>query len=1230
MLCHNSFTMLVNEYKRLFADFSGLQRAGRLFLLVSIAWLFSAGNVYSCEGGAVCDGDLAKLLQIEEAVKQTADSSVIEKTGVKISVDGDLVTGSVDAVPASEPDLPGLEAVDIHIKYDGLDENRRLVVSTVDNKRSYSVGEEISFIGSWNYGRLIERAEIRVYKSEEKRDVHALARPVSVIPIDTSSDESGFGHWTVYQKHLPNNGTNELVYTLRVYDVHGRFDETNPMAIQITQEEMRDVSVLLADNSQRLSIDENLDQTAVSNIPLVGGQVTVHGRNIPAGYKVSVAGEPVWVDATGSFVTDAVLPPGEHKVDVLVHSDHLDDELLYTQDINIPDNEWFYVGLADLTVGRRFGKDSRVLNEVQPGEYRSTFNRGRLAFYLKGKIRGDTLLTAALDTTDEEVDVIFSNLDKKDPRQLLRRIDPDDHYPIYGDDSTTVEDAPTSGRFYVRLERGRSHVLWGNFKARINGNELARFERGLYGAHARIASEETTSHGEPVASVEAFAAQPGTLPQRDEFRGTGGSAYFLKRQDINRGSEQVYIEERGPVSGTVINRTFLVSGQDYEFDHVQGVVILSTPLASTTGVSGAVRTGSIGGNHLFLVTQYEYTPTLTDVEGHSAGGRAEGWITDSVRLGVTGYSEDTGLADQDLYGADMLLRLSHNSTFKLEWAQSSGNNFAMVTSTDGGFIFNPVSTTSNGRDAQAFRALLNLDLGEITYGATQGSLSLFYEDRESGFNAPGRYTAIGESLWGGHAKVEVDEDTDFSTLVEAIERDDGSAKLEVTAEVVHRLDERNSVTVGVIESRAVKQTGIEGNGNRTDLGLRLDHQLSDDEKVWVFGQATVERSGTFRKNDRYGVGIEKRFNDKLHASLEVSDGTSGIGGAAAIYYQENETDQYHLGYRLDPLSSAGDVDSYDPFGRDYGSLVYGMRRNLNDQTTFVLENNYDFMGTQQSITQTYGLQYAPDDHWTYALGLEAGEVQDSISGDFERFAISGTTAFKSEEKSASLRLEARFEDSTSSLIRDRETYLIKARTSTTQSDDWRFLASFDAVISHSGEDTILDGDYVEASLGWAYRPVESDRFNMLAKYTYLRDLPGAQQVNTQNQVAGPLQRSHVFSADFVYDLNKYVSVGGKYGFRIGEVATDRSSANFNRSSAHLGIIRSDLHIVHEWDALIEARALRLSEVDQLNVGFLAGVYKHLGDTAKLGVGYNFGQFSDDLTDLTLDDEGVFVNLIGKF
>jgi hypothetical protein len=40
------------------------------------------------------------------------------------------------------------------------------------------------------------------------------------------------------------------------------------------------------------------------------------------------------------------------------------------------------------------------------------------------------------------------------------------------------------------------------------------------------------------------------------------------------------------------------------------------------------------------------------------------------------------------------------------------------------------------------------------------------------------------------------------------------------------------------------------------------------------------------------------------------------------------------------------------------------------------------------------------------------------------------------------------------------------------------------------------------------------------------------------------------------------------------------------------------------------------------------IYRYLGEHLKVGVGYNFTDFSDDLTGLSYDHQGVFFNLIG--
>ena len=232
-----------------------------------------------------------------------------------------------------------------------------------------------------------------------------------------------------------------------------------------------------------------------------------------------------------------------------------------------------------------------------------------------------------------------------------------------------------------------------------------------------------------------------------------------------------------------------------------------------------------------------------------------------------------------------------------------------------------------------------------------------------------------------------------------------------------------------------------------------------------------------------------------------------------------------------------------------------------------------------------------------------------------------------------LKGEVRFDESDDG-SRDTEAYLFSGGLAVKVSDDWRFIANTDAVFSDSvqSQTTLLNGDYVETSLGFAYRPVDNDRLNLLLKYTYLYDLFGRDPATTSDSVLLPLQRSHIFSVDASYDLNRYLTVGAKYGFRIGDVALPVAMGYgpFLRSSAHLGIFRVDLHVVRYWDLLLEGRVLYVPETETARYGALTAVYRHFGDNLKIGVGYNFGSFSDDLADLTYDDQGVFFNMIGKF
>jgi hypothetical protein len=115
----------------------------------------------------------------------------------------------------------------------------------------------------------------------------------------------------------------------------------------------------------------------------------------------------------------------------------------------------------------------------------------------------------------------------------------------------TVEVETTGpGDDYTKFSRN-PRALWGSFQTSWTGLELNQFSRGLYGAGVLLKSQAVTSHGERRLTQDLFAAEPGTLNSREEFRGTGGSLHYLNRQDITRGSERLWVEVRDQTSGIV-------------------------------------------------------------------------------------------------------------------------------------------------------------------------------------------------------------------------------------------------------------------------------------------------------------------------------------------------------------------------------------------------------------------------------------------------------------------------------------------------------------------------------------------------------------------------------------------------------------------------------------------------------------------------------------------------------
>jgi lipopolysaccharide assembly outer membrane protein LptD (OstA) len=194
--------------------------------------------------------------------------------------------------------------------------------------------------------------------------------------------------------------------------------------------------------------------------------------------------------------------------------------------------------------------------------------------------------------------------------------------------------------------------------------------------------------------------------------------------------------------------------------------------------------------------------------------------------------------------------------------------------------------------------------------------------------------------------------------------------------------------------------------------------------------------------------------------------------------------------------------------------------------------------------------------------------------------------------------------------------------------DWRVIGKLDHSISDSSLGDFYGGGYTEAVVGYAYRPVRNDRLNALVKYTYFYNVPTTDQFGMQNTAAQFLQKSHIAAFDLTYDLTANWSVGGKYAYRMGEASLDRVQPTFFNNAAQLQVLRVDWRFFKQWDTLAEVRTLDLPNFNQRRRGALAAIYHRISENLKVGVGYNFTDFSDELTDLKYNHRGIFVNLIG--
>ncbi len=1159
---------------------------------------------------------------------------------MRITVDGE----PVDDPGRSLEDIQrctdvALDHADIQFRFDDLQSTPRLSVSSDPIAVSVPPGGDGTATGTVrfrmysNYASFLDRSEVRIFEQEQSLQ----DEPVAVAEVGSD----GTAEWTPEAKWF-QGPVRPLKFVLRAYDEAGHFDETAPQSLWMVYgrapataaSEAADGATATAGASQGDPLLAGYGDVGplARNIPLGNvGSVQVHGTGIPPEHAVWVAGSPVPVDADGNFVAEVLLPTGMHSVEVAVLDPEGNGEL-FLRDLEFQRNDWFYVGIADVTLSTDVQGDvpNALVGHDAPYDPNS-FADARLAFYVNGKFGEDWGLVASADTREEPVEDLFSNFLDKSPDSLFRRIDPDYYYPTFGDDGTVDETAPTSGKFYVKLTQAENHALWGNFKVGYLDNELAHVDRGLYGGNLHYQSEATTEYGEQRFAVDGFAADPGTVPSREEFRGTGGSLYYLRHQDILLGSERLRIEVRDKASGIVTGVVQLQPTLDYDIDYLQGRILLTEPLSATVGDDLLVRNQGLSGNEAFLVAQYEYTPGFDDFNAWATGGQGHAWITDWLKVGlVANHNQEGGTqSNSTLYAGDVTLRASTDSWIKLQAARSEGLVSTSLLSDDGGFrFFGAGATALTEADANAYRADVSVGVSDFLEGVP-GRVSVYGQLLEGGYSAPGMNALTDTQIYGGQLAVPVTESLDLVAKADVRDEKDALATRTSEVDVTYHLTDNWSLGTGVRNEHREDDSPIvpitQEEGDRTDVVAQVAFDANGRWRSYVFGQGTVEKTGDRESNNRGGVGGAYRITDRLALEGEASYGNLGPAVKLGTTFQQTENIQHYLSYAYD------NERGYSGLSERKGNLISGTRARLSDSSSVYLEDRYQHGDAGTGLSRALGINLAPTERWSLSANWELGTLVDGqTNAETKRRAGGARVGYAIEDFQASIGVEYRHDENEQldGTWTDRTTWLFRNSLRYQMTPSSRLIGKFNHSFSDSSQGQFYDGGFTEAVLGYAFRPVENDRLHTLIKYTYFYNVPTTDQVTLLDTPVDFIQKSHIAAVDVTYDLSRFFSIGGKYAYRLGQVSIDRQNPDFFDNNAHLYILRGDWRFAKNWEGTVEGRMLHLPDLDERKTGALFTVYRYLGDNLKVGVGYNFTDFSDDLTDLSYDHQGVFFNLVG--
>ncbi|MBI5885202.1 MAG: OmpA family protein [Deltaproteobacteria bacterium] len=341
---------------------------------------------------------------------------------------------------------------------------------------------------------------------------------------------------------------------------------------------------------------------------------------------------------TGEAVVRFYLAGGEKEIHVWLQPDMRD---------------WILVGLAEGTAGYD-AVTGNMESFGETGGNQDLYEDGRVAFFAKGQVKEDWLLTIAYDNE--------KNGRGRDNQSLHQTIDPDTYYTVYGDASGQRYDAASARNIYVKVERERFYALFGDYETGLTVTELAKYNRNFNG----LKSEYMGEH----AQWNVFVSDTNQAFKRDELRGDGTSGiYRLSRRNIIMNSETVTIETRDRFhSEVVISSVRLTRHLDYNIDYDSGTIDFRTPIYG--------RDDNL--NPVYIVAEYESNDAASDMSYNYGGRGAVRLLDNALETGVSLIHEGGVGGKADLSGVDATVNIDDKTKFRAEYAETKTDRYNSV------------------------------------------------------------------------------------------------------------------------------------------------------------------------------------------------------------------------------------------------------------------------------------------------------------------------------------------------------------------------------------------------------------------------------------------------------------------------------------------------------------------------------------------------------------------------